>query len=267
MSEPARIVEVGEKQITDREATAECILTTTPEACAHLVAGTRKGKPIEAARIAGLMGVKRTPDLLPFCHPIAVTGAEVVLEPDERAGTIRVQVTVRAKDRTGRRDGGAHRRRRRRPQPVRHHEGVRPRGAHRRSAPPGEVRRQERRLPSGLSGPLGYDAGMLGTYNDWMLSLPAVLQVLVALATLTVIGLTPLLLWLGFAVVSTRDASRGDAGIPRSRRQRSEPDSASRQREVHVVLERVPVAAPSPPDPGERAHDHVVRVDHARQLL
>jgi len=101
VSEPARIVEVGEKQITGREATAECILTTTPEACAHLIAGTRKGKPIEAARIAGLMGVKRTPDLLPFCHPIAVTGAEVVLEPDEHAGTIRVQVTVRAKDRTG----------------------------------------------------------------------------------------------------------------------------------------------------------------------
>jgi hypothetical protein len=50
---------------------------------------------------------------------------------------------------------------------------------------------------------------MLGTFNDWMLSLPALLQVLVALATLTVIGLTPLLLWLGYAVVSTRDASRG----------------------------------------------------------
>ena len=39
---------------------------------------------------------------------------------------------------------------------------------------------------------------MLGTYNDWMLSLPAILQVLVALATLTVIGLTPMLLWLGY---------------------------------------------------------------------
>jgi hypothetical protein len=50
---------------------------------------------------------------------------------------------------------------------------------------------------------------MLGTYSDWMLSLPAVLQVLVALVTLSVIGLTPLLLWLGFAVISTRDASRG----------------------------------------------------------
>jgi cyclic pyranopterin phosphate synthase len=97
----ARIVEVGEKLVTDREATAECVLTTTPEACGHLIEGTRKGNPIEAARVAGLMGVKRTPDLLPFCHPIAVTGAEVVIEPDASAGTIRVQVTVRAKDRTG----------------------------------------------------------------------------------------------------------------------------------------------------------------------
>jgi len=55
---------------------------------------------------------------------------------------------------------------------------------------------------------------MLATYNDWMLSLPALLQVLVALATLTVIGLTPLLLWLGYAVISTRDASRGSQNSP-----------------------------------------------------
>ena len=97
----ARIVEVGGKQVTEREAVAECIVSMTPEACAHLVAGTPKGNPLEAARIAGVMGVKRTPDLLPFCHPIAVTGAEVVVEPDVRAGTIRVRTTVRAWDRTG----------------------------------------------------------------------------------------------------------------------------------------------------------------------
>jgi cyclic pyranopterin phosphate synthase len=97
----ARIVEVGGKQITEREAVAECVVSMSPEACARLVAGTPKGNPLEAARIAGVMGVKRTPDLLPFCHPIAVTGAEVVVEPDERAGTIRVQTTVRAHDRTG----------------------------------------------------------------------------------------------------------------------------------------------------------------------
>ena len=97
----ARIVEVGAKQMTDREAVAECVVSMTPDACARLVAGTPKGNPLEAARIAGVMAVKRTPDLLPFCHPIAVTGAEILVEPDERSGTIRVQTTVRAHDRTG----------------------------------------------------------------------------------------------------------------------------------------------------------------------
>ncbi len=97
----ARIVEVGGKQVTDREAVAECLVTMTPEACARLVAGTPKGDPIEAARVAGVMGVKRTPDLLPFCHPIAVTGAEVRVEPDAGTGRIRVRTTVRAMDRTG----------------------------------------------------------------------------------------------------------------------------------------------------------------------
>lgn len=97
----ARIVEVGGKEVTDREAVAECLVTMTPEACAYLVAGTPKGNPIEAARVAGVMGVKRTPDLLPFCHPIAVTGAEVVVEPDTETGRIHVRTTVRARDRTG----------------------------------------------------------------------------------------------------------------------------------------------------------------------
>ena len=97
----ARIVEVGGKQVTDREAVAECIVSMSPQACAQLVAGTPKGNPLEAARVAGVMGVKRTPDLLPFCHPIAVTGAEVLVEADERTGTISVRTTVRAHDRTG----------------------------------------------------------------------------------------------------------------------------------------------------------------------
>jgi cyclic pyranopterin monophosphate synthase len=97
----ARIVEVGAKEITDRQAVAECMVSMTPDACAHLIAGTTKGNPIEAARIAGVLGVKRTPDLLPFCHPIAVTGAEVTVEPDEATGRIRVQTSVRARDRTG----------------------------------------------------------------------------------------------------------------------------------------------------------------------
>jgi cyclic pyranopterin monophosphate synthase len=97
----ARMVEVGAKDVTERIAEAECVLTTTPEACARLVAGTPKGNPIEAARVAGLLGLKRTPELLPFCHPVAVTGAEVRVEPDEETGTIRVVTQVRALDRTG----------------------------------------------------------------------------------------------------------------------------------------------------------------------
>jgi cyclic pyranopterin phosphate synthase len=98
---PARIVEVGAKAVTVRVATAECLITMTPEACAALVAGTPKGDPLEAAKVAGLMGAKRTPDLLPFCHPIALTGASVVLEPEPAAGRIRVEATVKANDRTG----------------------------------------------------------------------------------------------------------------------------------------------------------------------
>jgi cyclic pyranopterin phosphate synthase len=97
----ARMVEVGTKEVTEREAEAECVVTLTPEACSQLIAGTAKGDPIEAARIAGLLGVKRTPDLLPFCHPIAVTGAEVRVEPDEPSGRIRVWTKVQARDRTG----------------------------------------------------------------------------------------------------------------------------------------------------------------------
>lgn len=97
----ARIVEVGAKEVTEREAVAECVVSTTPEAVAALEAGTRKGNPLEAARVAGVMGVKRTPDLLPFCHPIAITGAEVEIRPDRRAGRIHVRTRVRARDRTG----------------------------------------------------------------------------------------------------------------------------------------------------------------------
>src|ERR1700675_2561247 len=96
-----RIVEVGTKPETEREAVAECFVSMTPDAIAHLVAGTKKGDSIQTAKIAGVIGVKKTPDLLPHCHPVRVTGAEVVVEPDPEAGRIRVQTTVRATDRTG----------------------------------------------------------------------------------------------------------------------------------------------------------------------
>src|SRR5438874_12021215 len=95
------MVEVGAKDVTEREAVAECEIRMTPEACAKLVAGTPKGNPLEAARVAGLLGIKRTPELLPFCHPIAITGAEVVIDPDTSSGVIRIRVRANASDRTG----------------------------------------------------------------------------------------------------------------------------------------------------------------------
>jgi len=98
---PARMVEVGAKEITEREAVSECTIRMTPDACAALVAGTPKGDPLEAAKVAGLMAAKKTPDLLPFCHPIAITGASVILDPDVSSGTIGVRATVKAHDRTG----------------------------------------------------------------------------------------------------------------------------------------------------------------------
>ena len=96
-----RIVEVGAKDETAREATAEAWLVTTSEAVEHMVAGTKKGSPIETAKIAGVIGAKRTPDLLPHCHPIRITGAEVAVDPDIGVGRVRVRATVRAVDRTG----------------------------------------------------------------------------------------------------------------------------------------------------------------------
>ena len=95
-----RIVEVGAKPETAREAIAEGWLVTTGDAVAQLVAGTKKGSPIETAKVAAIGGVKRTPDLLPHCHPIRVTGVDVTVDPGAD-GRIRVEVTVRATDRTG----------------------------------------------------------------------------------------------------------------------------------------------------------------------
>ncbi len=102
MSEPAaRMVDVGAKNATAREATAECVIHMTPDACSTLVAGTPKGNPLEAAKVAGLLAAKRTPELLPYCHPVALTGGAVVIEPNTETGAIRVEATITATDRTG----------------------------------------------------------------------------------------------------------------------------------------------------------------------
>jgi cyclic pyranopterin phosphate synthase len=100
-ADASRMVDVGAKDVTDRHAVAEVRVRMTAASVQRLVAGTPKGNPMEAARIAGLMAVKRTPDLLPFCHPVTVTGAEVAVEPRPGEGAVHVRATVTARDRTG----------------------------------------------------------------------------------------------------------------------------------------------------------------------
>jgi cyclic pyranopterin monophosphate synthase len=100
-SDASRMVEVGGKEVTDREAVAECVVRMTGETVARLLEGTPKGDPMEAARIAGLLAAKRTPELLPFCHPVALTGMEVGVDPQPGQDRVVVRATVRARDRTG----------------------------------------------------------------------------------------------------------------------------------------------------------------------
>jgi cyclic pyranopterin phosphate synthase len=94
----ARMVDVSAKDVTIRTAVAEGrVLTRAWEAIAD---GTvAKGDVLATARIAGIMAAKRTPDLIPMCHPIAVHGVEVELEVD--TGLVHVRATVRTADRTG----------------------------------------------------------------------------------------------------------------------------------------------------------------------
>jgi cyclic pyranopterin phosphate synthase len=96
----ARMVDVSGKEPTTRTAVASGLLRTTPEVVDLLRQGRLpKGDALATARIAGIMAAKRTPDLVPLCHPIAISGVQVELVPDGDA--VRITATVRTTDRTG----------------------------------------------------------------------------------------------------------------------------------------------------------------------
>jgi cyclic pyranopterin phosphate synthase len=96
----ARMVDVSDKQPGARVAVATGVLRTTPEVIELLRRdGLPKGDALATARIAGIMGAKRTPDLVPLCHPIALTGVTVALEPGD--AEVRITATVKTTDRTG----------------------------------------------------------------------------------------------------------------------------------------------------------------------
>jgi cyclic pyranopterin phosphate synthase len=96
----ARMVDVSGKDVTERTATASGRVLVSARVVELLRgAGLPKGDALAVARIAGIMGAKRTPDLVPLCHPLAVSGVEVDLEVLDDAVAIRA--TVRTTDRTG----------------------------------------------------------------------------------------------------------------------------------------------------------------------
>ena len=96
----ARMVDVSGKQTTPRVAVASGRVLVSEAVVALLRGeGVPKGDALGVARVAGIMAAKRTPDLIPLCHPLAISGVEVDLEVTDTAVT--VTATVRTTDRTG----------------------------------------------------------------------------------------------------------------------------------------------------------------------
>jgi cyclic pyranopterin monophosphate synthase len=96
----ARMVDVSAKDVTAREARASGRVLLSAEAIAALRAGqVPKGDALAVARIAGIQAAKRTPDLVPLCHPIAIHAVTVDLQVTENA--VEIATTVRTADRTG----------------------------------------------------------------------------------------------------------------------------------------------------------------------
>jgi len=98
----ARMVDVTEKADTDRVAVAEGAVVMRAETLALIRAGDmKKGDVLGAARIAGIMAAKRTHELIPLCHPLALTGVKVEIVADEALPGLRVRARTRVKGSTG----------------------------------------------------------------------------------------------------------------------------------------------------------------------
>jgi cyclic pyranopterin phosphate synthase len=96
----ARMVDVSDKPVTARSATARGRVEVSPRVVELLRGeGVPKGDALAVARIAGIMAAKRTPDLVPLCHPLAISGVEVGLDVVDDA--VEISATVRTTDRTG----------------------------------------------------------------------------------------------------------------------------------------------------------------------
>jgi cyclic pyranopterin phosphate synthase len=97
-----QMVDVGQKPDTERVAVAKGEVQMQPETL-HLIAegGTPKGDVLTTAQIAGIMAAKRTPDLIPLCHPLQLSKVDVEFEIDEADARIEIIATVRCRGKTG----------------------------------------------------------------------------------------------------------------------------------------------------------------------
>jgi cyclic pyranopterin phosphate synthase len=98
----ARMVDVGDKPVTGRRAVARAVVRMAPETAAAVVAGDApKGDVLGTARIAGIQAAKRTGELIPLCHPLALDHVDVDARVDAGAGTVTLTAEVRVTARTG----------------------------------------------------------------------------------------------------------------------------------------------------------------------
>jgi len=97
-----RMVDVSDKEVTRREATARAVVEMQAET-ARLIAsgGLAKGDVLAVAQVAGVMAAKRTPDLIPLCHPLPITGVDMAFDLDEARARLEIRATVRVTGRTG----------------------------------------------------------------------------------------------------------------------------------------------------------------------
>jgi cyclic pyranopterin phosphate synthase len=98
----AHMVDVSDKPDTDRIAVASCIVRMLPDTLHLIESGTaRKGDVLGIARLAGIMGAKKTSDLIPLCHPLPITKVTVDLTPDATLPGVRIEATVKTTGKTG----------------------------------------------------------------------------------------------------------------------------------------------------------------------
>jgi cyclic pyranopterin phosphate synthase len=98
----ARMVDVSEKPVTSRSATAKGRVTMKASTLKLILDdGLKKGNALEVARLAGIMAAKKTSDIIPLCHPLAISKVEVDLRPDKKSNSVEVEATVKVAGQTG----------------------------------------------------------------------------------------------------------------------------------------------------------------------